>query len=123
MSPSGVLYVVEGENNIIRAIDTVRGSIRTMAGANPKRHVYATRLKTHHSPHPLRLRTYSQKSCPTTARRHSCHSQSMHVQIFALVSTGKPLCHNTRSTEFDPIIRKRRDNVLLPPMDKLLRLR
>ncbi|GIT31773.1 MAG: hypothetical protein Ct9H300mP1_38190 [Planctomycetaceae bacterium] len=27
MSPSGVLYVVEGENNIIRAIDTVRGSI------------------------------------------------------------------------------------------------
>ena len=41
MSPSGVLYVVEGENNIIRAIDTVRGSIRTIAGAGPKKHVYA----------------------------------------------------------------------------------
>ena len=41
MSPSGVLYVVEGENNIIRAIDTVRGSIWTIAGAGPKKHVYA----------------------------------------------------------------------------------
>ena len=41
MSPEGVLYVVEGENNIIRAIDTVRRSIRTIAGAGPKRHVYA----------------------------------------------------------------------------------
>ena len=41
MSPSGVLYVVEGENNIIRAIDTVRGSIRTIAGAGPEKHAYA----------------------------------------------------------------------------------
>jgi len=41
MSPAGVLYVVEGENNVIRAIDTVRVSIRTIAGAGPKRHVYA----------------------------------------------------------------------------------
>jgi len=41
MSPSGMLYVVEGENNDIRAIDTVRGSIRTIAGAGPKRHLYA----------------------------------------------------------------------------------
>jgi hypothetical protein len=40
MSPAGVLYVVEGENNIIRAIDTVRGTIRTIAGAGPKRHLY-----------------------------------------------------------------------------------
>ena len=40
MSPSGVLYVVEGENNIIRAIDTVRGTTRTIAGAGPKRHLY-----------------------------------------------------------------------------------
>ena len=41
MSPAGLLYVVEGENNVIRAIDTVRGTIRTIAGAGPKRHVYA----------------------------------------------------------------------------------
>jgi DNA-binding beta-propeller fold protein YncE len=40
MSPEGVLYLVEGENNIIRAIDTVRGTIRTIAGAGPKRHLY-----------------------------------------------------------------------------------
>ena len=32
MSPTGVLYVVEGENNIIRAIDTTGGTIRTIAG-------------------------------------------------------------------------------------------
>lgn len=41
MSATGVLYVVEGENNIIRAIDTTRGSIRTIAGAGPQRHRYA----------------------------------------------------------------------------------
>jgi DNA-binding beta-propeller fold protein YncE len=40
MSPSGTLYVVEGENNVIRAIDTVAASIRTIAGAGPKRHLY-----------------------------------------------------------------------------------
>lgn len=41
MSATGVLYVVEGENNIIRAIDTTRGSICTIAGAGPQRHRYA----------------------------------------------------------------------------------
>ena len=41
MSATGVLYVVEGENNIIRSIDTTRGSIRTIAGAGPQRHRYA----------------------------------------------------------------------------------
>lgn len=41
MSPSGMLYVVEGENNVIRAIDTVRGTIRTVAGAGPTRHEFA----------------------------------------------------------------------------------
>jgi DNA-binding beta-propeller fold protein YncE len=41
MSPAGILYVVEGENNIIRAFDTVGGSIWTIAGAGPKQHAYA----------------------------------------------------------------------------------
>ena len=40
MSSSGVLYLAEGENNVIRAIDTVRGSIRTLAGVGPKDHLY-----------------------------------------------------------------------------------
>jgi sugar lactone lactonase YvrE len=40
MSKSGVLYVAEGENNIIRAIDTVHGLIRTVAGVGPKDHHY-----------------------------------------------------------------------------------
>ena len=40
LTSSGVLYVAEGENNIIRAIDTVHGSIRTIAGAGREHHVY-----------------------------------------------------------------------------------
>lgn len=40
MSSSGILYVVEGENNVIREIDTEHGLIRTIAGAGPARHVY-----------------------------------------------------------------------------------
>jgi hypothetical protein len=35
------LYVPDGENNVIRAIDTVRGSIQTIAGVGPERHLYA----------------------------------------------------------------------------------
>jgi DNA-binding beta-propeller fold protein YncE len=41
LTTSGVLYVADGENNIIRAIDTVHGSIRTIAGVGPGRHLYA----------------------------------------------------------------------------------
>ncbi|MSR59722.1 MAG: hypothetical protein EXS05_19115 [Planctomycetaceae bacterium] len=41
MSDTGTLYVVEGENNVIRAFDTVGGSIWTIAGAGPKQHAYA----------------------------------------------------------------------------------
>jgi len=41
MSRAGTLYVVEGENNVVRALDTLSGSIRTIAGAGPQRHVYA----------------------------------------------------------------------------------
>jgi hypothetical protein len=40
MSPSGILYVAEGENNIIRAVDTVRNSIGTVAGVGAKQHRY-----------------------------------------------------------------------------------
>jgi hypothetical protein len=38
---TGVLYIPDGENNVIRAIDTVRGSIQTIAGVGPERHLYA----------------------------------------------------------------------------------
>jgi len=38
---SGTLYVVEGENNVIRALDLERSSIRTVAGAGPARHTFA----------------------------------------------------------------------------------
>jgi sugar lactone lactonase YvrE len=41
LTTSGVLYVVEGENNIIRAVDTVHGSIRTIAGVGREQHTYA----------------------------------------------------------------------------------
>ena len=41
LTSAGVLYIAEGENNIIRAIDTVHGSIRTIAGAGREHHVYA----------------------------------------------------------------------------------
>jgi streptogramin lyase len=40
LSPSGILYVPEGENNVLRAVDTVKGSIRTLAGVGPKQHRY-----------------------------------------------------------------------------------
>jgi hypothetical protein len=40
MSPSGILYLAEGENNVIRAVDTVNGSVRTVAGVGPKQHRY-----------------------------------------------------------------------------------
>jgi DNA-binding beta-propeller fold protein YncE len=41
MSRDGTLYIVEGENNVIRTFDTVSGSIGTIAGAGPKQHAYA----------------------------------------------------------------------------------
>lgn len=40
MSSAGVLYLAEGENNVIRALDTVNGSIRTVAGVGPKQNLY-----------------------------------------------------------------------------------
>jgi DNA-binding beta-propeller fold protein YncE len=40
MSADGILYVAEGENNVIRAIDTVQGSIRTIAGVGREHHHY-----------------------------------------------------------------------------------
>jgi len=42
MSSSGILYLAEGENNILRAIDTVKGTIRTVAGVGPGDHRYNT---------------------------------------------------------------------------------
>ena len=41
LTSTRVLYVAEGENNIIRAIDTVHSSIRTVAGIGREHHVYA----------------------------------------------------------------------------------
>jgi DNA-binding beta-propeller fold protein YncE len=41
MSGGGIMYVAEGENNIIRAIDTVQSSIGTIAGVGSKQHRYA----------------------------------------------------------------------------------
>jgi hypothetical protein len=41
MSRAGILYVAEGENNVIRAIDTVQGSISTIAGVGRDQHRYA----------------------------------------------------------------------------------
>jgi hypothetical protein len=40
MSKSGVIYLAEGENNIIRAIDTLNRSIRTVAGVGPNDRQY-----------------------------------------------------------------------------------
>jgi DNA-binding beta-propeller fold protein YncE len=40
MSSSGILYVAEGENNVIRAVDTMNRSIRTLAGVGPKQYRY-----------------------------------------------------------------------------------
>lgn len=41
MSASGVLYIAEGENNVIRAIDLARRRIRTIAGVGPEQHAFA----------------------------------------------------------------------------------
>lgn len=35
ISPEGVLYLAEGENNLIRAVDPAKKSIRTVAGVGP----------------------------------------------------------------------------------------
>ena len=40
LTSAGVLCVAEGENNVIRAFDTRGGTIRTIAGAGPKEHLY-----------------------------------------------------------------------------------
>lgn len=40
ISPDGVLYFLEGENNVLRAYDIKRNTIRTIAGVGPKRHAY-----------------------------------------------------------------------------------
>jgi DNA-binding beta-propeller fold protein YncE len=40
VSKSGVIYLAEGENNVIRAVDTVHGSIRTVAGVGLDEHRY-----------------------------------------------------------------------------------
>src|SRR5262249_40211100 len=40
ISPEGVLYLLEGENNVLRAYDIKQNSIRTVAGAGPERHKY-----------------------------------------------------------------------------------
>jgi DNA-binding beta-propeller fold protein YncE len=40
LTAAGVLCVAEGENNVIRAFDTTRSTIRTIAGAGPKQHRY-----------------------------------------------------------------------------------
>jgi len=40
LAGSGVLCIAEGENNVIRALDTVRGTLRTIAGAGPKESTY-----------------------------------------------------------------------------------
>jgi streptogramin lyase len=41
MSAAGVLYVAEGESNVIRAVDPARRLIRTIAGVGPQEHDYA----------------------------------------------------------------------------------
>jgi hypothetical protein len=40
ISSTGVLYLAEGEISVLRAVDTVHGSIRTLAGVGPKDHRY-----------------------------------------------------------------------------------
>lgn len=40
MTDEGVFYLVEGENNVIRAIDAVHGEIWTVAGVGPDRHKF-----------------------------------------------------------------------------------
>src|SRR5262249_42754311 len=40
ISPDGVLYLLEGENNVLRAYDIKRNTIRTVGGAGPTRPRY-----------------------------------------------------------------------------------
>jgi hypothetical protein len=40
ISPDGILYLLEGENNILRAYDIKRNTIRTNAGVGPSRHKF-----------------------------------------------------------------------------------
>jgi endo-1,4-beta-xylanase len=40
MAPSGILYLPEGENNVLRAVDSAKGLIWTVAGVGPQRHRY-----------------------------------------------------------------------------------
>ena len=40
MSPSGILYLPEGENNVLRAVDTVRNLIWTVAGVGVNQRRY-----------------------------------------------------------------------------------
>jgi len=40
ISSDGILYLLEGENNVLRAYDIKRNTIRTIAGAGPTRHKY-----------------------------------------------------------------------------------
>jgi hypothetical protein len=41
MSASSVLYIAEGETNVLRAVDPAKGRIRTIAGVGPEQHLYA----------------------------------------------------------------------------------
>jgi sugar lactone lactonase YvrE len=40
ISPDGILYLLEGENNVLRAYDIKRNTIRTVAGVGPSRHQF-----------------------------------------------------------------------------------
>ncbi len=40
ISPDGILYMLEGENNILRALDIRQRQIRTVAGTGPKQHKF-----------------------------------------------------------------------------------
>jgi hypothetical protein len=40
ISAEGILYLLEGENNVLRAYDIRRNTIRTIAGVGPTRHKY-----------------------------------------------------------------------------------
>ena len=41
ISPQGLLYLVEGENNVLRELNLRQNTIRTVAGVGPAQHVYA----------------------------------------------------------------------------------
>lgn len=42
ISPDGILYLLEGENNILRALDIRQNTIRTVAGVGPQKHRFET---------------------------------------------------------------------------------